>query len=97
LGAEGRTHFTKVTASRSAPEFADYLLDMAARYPEADSIHVGDEQPGFTYPQGDGGTLWRESGIVRAAVRYRRRGDVSYMGLYSAQNVSGGWNREVIP
>ena len=69
-------HFTKVTASRSAPEFADYLLD---RRPlsEADSIHVGDGQPGFTYPQGDGETLWRESGIVRSgAVRYRRRADV---------------------
>ena len=33
-------HFTKVTAHRSAPEFADYLLDIAARYPLADTIHL---------------------------------------------------------
>jgi transposase len=33
-------HFSKVTASRSSPEFADYLLDVAARYPRADSIHL---------------------------------------------------------
>src|SRR6266849_6528695 len=33
-------HFTKVTASRSAPQFADYLLDIAASYPEADTIHL---------------------------------------------------------
>lgn len=34
-------HFTKVTNDRSSPEFADYLLDVAARYPEADTIHLG--------------------------------------------------------
>src|SRR5512141_3095570 len=33
-------HFSKVTASRSSPEFADYLLDVAARYPRVDSIHL---------------------------------------------------------
>ncbi len=33
-------HFTKVTASRSAPEFADYLLDIAASYPQANTIHL---------------------------------------------------------
>ena len=33
-------HFTKVTASRSAPEFADCLLDIAASYPQADTIHL---------------------------------------------------------
>jgi len=33
-------HFTKVTARRSAPEFADYLLHIAARYPQADTIHL---------------------------------------------------------
>jgi transposase len=33
-------HFTKVTASRSSPEFADYLLDVAESYPEADTIHL---------------------------------------------------------
>ncbi|HEV2714993.1 MAG TPA: IS630 family transposase [Terriglobales bacterium] len=34
------TYFPKVTAHRSAPEFADYLLDVAIRYPEADTIHL---------------------------------------------------------
>jgi transposase len=33
-------HFTKVTNDRSSPEFADYLLDIAAGYPEADTIHL---------------------------------------------------------
>ena len=33
-------HFTKVTDNRSSPEFADYLLDIAAAYPEADTIHL---------------------------------------------------------
>ena len=33
-------HFTKATDHRSSPEFADYLLDIAAAYPEADTIHL---------------------------------------------------------
>src|ERR1035438_1172407 len=33
-------HFSKVTNDRSSPEFADYLLEVAARYPEADTIHL---------------------------------------------------------
>jgi hypothetical protein len=33
-------HFTKVTHDRSSPHFADYLLDIAAAYPEADTIHL---------------------------------------------------------
>lgn len=33
-------HFTKVTPNRSAPQFADYLLEIVAAYPEADTIHL---------------------------------------------------------
>ena len=33
-------HFPKVTANRSSPEFADYLLEMAEKYPAADTIHL---------------------------------------------------------
>ena len=33
-------HFTKATRDRSSPEFADYLLDIAQHYPEADTIHL---------------------------------------------------------
>jgi transposase len=33
-------HFPKVTATRSSPEFADYLLEIAERYPAADTIHL---------------------------------------------------------
>src|SRR5260370_36565635 len=33
-------HFTKVTKDRSSPQFADYLLDIAAAYPEAATIHL---------------------------------------------------------
>ena len=33
-------HFTFPTPNRSAPEFADYLLDVAIRYPKANTIHL---------------------------------------------------------
>jgi transposase len=33
-------YFPKVTRDRSSPEFADYLLGIAIRYPEADTIHL---------------------------------------------------------
>ncbi len=33
-------YFPKVIAHRSSPEFADYLLEVAIRYPEADTIHL---------------------------------------------------------
>jgi transposase len=33
-------HFTRITPDRSSPEFADYLLEIAAGYPEADTIHL---------------------------------------------------------
>jgi len=33
-------HFTKVTPDRSSPQFADYLLEIAEHYPEADTIHL---------------------------------------------------------
>ena len=32
-------HYTRVTPDRSSPEFADYLLEIAAHYPAADTIH----------------------------------------------------------
>jgi hypothetical protein len=33
-------HFTKATTTRSSPEFADFILDIAAHYPIADTIHL---------------------------------------------------------
>jgi hypothetical protein len=33
-------HFPKATARPLLPEFADYLLDIAANYLEADTIHL---------------------------------------------------------
>ena len=33
-------HFTKATPNRSSPQFADYLLEIVASYPEADTIHL---------------------------------------------------------
>ena len=33
-------YFLKVTSDRSSPHFADYLLDLAIRYPEADIVHL---------------------------------------------------------
>jgi hypothetical protein len=33
-------HFTKATPTRCSPEFADLLLEIAASYPKADTIHL---------------------------------------------------------
>jgi hypothetical protein len=33
-------HLTQGTHDRSSPEFADYLLDIATVYPEADTLHL---------------------------------------------------------
>ena len=33
-------HFTKVTPTRSSPEFADFILEIAAHYAAADTIHL---------------------------------------------------------
>jgi hypothetical protein len=33
-------HFTKVTPTRASPDFAEFLLDIAAAYPAADTIHL---------------------------------------------------------
>jgi hypothetical protein len=33
-------HFTKVTKNRKHPEFAEFLLDLEARYPTAKTIHL---------------------------------------------------------
>ena len=33
-------HFTKATPNRSSPEFADYLVEVVASYPHADTIHL---------------------------------------------------------
>jgi len=33
-------HFTKATPNRSSPQFADYLVEVAASYPKADTIHL---------------------------------------------------------
>src|SRR6266851_4770431 len=53
-------YFPKVTAHRSSPEFADYLLDIAVRYPKADTIHLVLDDLSSHTRQGSGGTLWRE-------------------------------------
>src|SRR5258705_1111466 len=33
-------HFTKPTRNRCSPQFADYLVEIAASYPQADTIHL---------------------------------------------------------
>jgi transposase len=33
-------HFTKPTSNRCSAEFADYLVEIVARYPKADTIHL---------------------------------------------------------
>lgn len=37
---EAGRHFTKVTPNRSVPQFADYLLEIVAAYPDSDTIHL---------------------------------------------------------
>src|SRR5215831_2762537 len=54
-------YFLKVTRDRSSPEFADYLLDLALRHPEADTIHFGTGQSEFAYPQSARRTVRRQS------------------------------------
>ena len=33
-------HFTKITPTRSSPEFADFLCGLADHYPQAETIHL---------------------------------------------------------
>jgi hypothetical protein len=59
-------HFTKVTPTRSSPEFADFILEIAAHYPAADTIHlIVDNLSTHTrkaltdrFGEMDGGWLW---------------------------------------
>jgi hypothetical protein len=59
-------HFTKVTPTRASPDFAEFLLDIAAAYPAADTIHlVLDNLSTHTrkaatdwFGEEDGGWLW---------------------------------------
>src|SRR5262252_906021 len=62
-------YLPKVTAHRSSPDFADYLLDVAARYPEADTIH-GVGQSEFAYPQSGSGALRRKKGRLAVGSIY---------------------------
>jgi hypothetical protein len=44
---KGGRRFTKITPNRFAPQFADYLLEIIAAYPKADTIHLSDGQSEF--------------------------------------------------
>ena len=50
-------HFTKITPNRSSVEFADYLVEIAAGYPEADTIHLVMDKSEFAPSQGAGGAV----------------------------------------
>jgi hypothetical protein len=60
-------HFTKVTPTRASPDFAEFLLDIAAAYPAASTIHlVLDNLSTHTrkavtdwFGERDGGWLWK--------------------------------------
>jgi hypothetical protein len=59
-------HFTKVTPTRASPEFADFILEIAAFYSAADTIHlIVDNLSTHTrkaltdrFGEKDGGWLW---------------------------------------
>ncbi len=67
-GAEPKAgrHFPKATPTRSAAEFADYLLEIVARYPRARTIHLvldnlnthGRKSLTERYGEKIGGMLW---------------------------------------
>ena len=67
-------HFTKVTPTRASPDFAEFLLDIAATYPAADTIHlVLDNLSTHTrkaatdwFGERDGGWLWSRFTIHNA-------------------------------
>jgi hypothetical protein len=40
IESKAGVHFTKVTPTRSSPEFADFILEIAAHYSAADTIHL---------------------------------------------------------
>jgi len=64
--AKAGRHFTKVTPTRASPEFAEFLLEIAAAYPAAGTIHlVVDNLSTHTrkavtdhYGEKDGAWLW---------------------------------------
>lgn len=67
-------YFTKVTANRSAVELADYLVEIVAAYPEADTIHlVMDNLNSLTWPR----KIGQYSLLQNLPTRRRKRG-VSY-------------------
>src|SRR4051794_1261237 len=51
-------HFTKVTSTRSSPEFADFILEIAAHYSAADNHSSSRRQSEHPYPQGAHRPLW---------------------------------------
>ncbi len=58
--AQGGRHFTKPTANRSSPQFADYLVEIVASYPEADTIHLVMDNLSSHNSQGAGGPVRRK-------------------------------------
>jgi hypothetical protein len=66
LSPKAGAHFTKVTPTRSSPEFADFLSSIAEHYPVAQTIHlVIDNLSTHTrkalverFGEEDGGWLW---------------------------------------
>ena len=53
-------HFTKATPDRSSPEFADYLLEIAVSYPEADTIRLVMDNLSSEPHESGGGPVRRE-------------------------------------
>lgn len=89
-------HFTKVTPTRSSSEFADFILQIAAHYSAADTIHlIVDNLSTHTrkaltdrFGEKDGGWLWD-----RFTVRYTpKRGS----GLSQAEIEIGIFSRQCL-
>lgn len=87
-------HFTKVTPTRSSPEFADFLQSIAHRYPEAQTIHlVMDNRSSPTrkalverFGAAVGGSLWDQFTVHYTPVHgsWRNQAELE-IGLFSRQ------------
>lgn len=70
-GVEPRAgrHFPKVTATRSSPEFAEYLSEIAANYPEAKTIHLVLDNLSTNWRNAIKAADWKTKTMIRAEAR----------------------------
>ena len=67
--ATAARHFTKPTPNRSSQQFVDYLVEIVASYPEADTIHlvmdIHDPKTAVELPKRLRAIDWERVGVER--------------------------------